>query len=90
MCLPVFPSCFGSIGVNNCGEASDSVPRTVIAHVRAESSEASAVSVLGGTWKWCDVTVPVIRDFWSAHILVTSMVFLLWKHGWNSTYCAMV
>ncbi len=81
MCLLIFPYCFGFVGVSNCGEALGSVPRTVIAHVCAEGGEASAVSVLGGTWKWYGVMVPVIRDFWSKHVLVTSMFFLLWKHG---------
>ncbi len=27
------------------------------------------------------MTVPVIRDFLHAHVLATSMVFLLWKYG---------
>ncbi len=61
--------------MNNCNEALDSVPNTVIAHVRAEGGEAYAFSVVGNTWKWCGVTVPILRDFWSAHVLVTSMVF---------------
>ncbi len=79
MCLHVFLSCFGTVDKNNCGEALDSTADIVVAHVRAEGGEASAVFVLGETW--CDMTVPVIRDFWSVHVLVTSMVFLLWKHG---------
>ncbi len=71
--------------MNNCDEALDSMPNTVIAHVRAEGGEAFAVSVLENTWKWCGVTVPVIRDFLRAHVLATSMVFFTveawsWKH----------
>ncbi len=31
------------------------------------------------------MTVPVIRDFWSAYVLVTSMVFFMWKHGRGNT-----
>ncbi len=67
--------------MNNCDKTLDSVPNTVIAPVRARNGGASAVYFLESTWEWCGVTVPVIRDFWLAHVLATSMVFLLWKYG---------
>ncbi len=71
----VFLSCVGTVGVNNCDKALDSVPNTVIEPVRAEGGRTSAVYVLENTWEWCGVTVPVIRDFWQAYVLATSMVF---------------
>ena len=67
--------------MNNYDETLDSVPITVVAPVRARNRGASAVSFLENTWEWCGVAVPVIRDFWNAHVLAASMVFLLWKHG---------
>ena len=65
--------------MRNCSKSVGSVPETIVACVRA-SDEMSDISVLEDTWEWFDVTVPVIRDFWSAHILLISMKFLLWKH----------
>ncbi len=76
-CFPVFPSCVGIVGVNNCDETLDSVPNTVVAPVRARNNGASATSFLESTWEWCGVMVPVIREFWQGHVMATTMVFLL-------------
>jgi hypothetical protein len=67
--------------VNNFAEISDSVPSTVVAPVRAGSDGASSILYSDDVWEWFGVTIPVVRDFWSGHVLKTSMVFLLWKYG---------
>ncbi len=80
-CVAVLLSCVGTIGVNNRAGTSDSMPATAVALVSARSDGASAISYPDNVWKWCGVTVPVVRDFWSGHVLKTAMVFLLWKYG---------
>ena len=67
--------------MRNCSESVVSVPGTVVASVRAEGVDMSAVSELEDTWDWRGVKVPVIRDFWSANTLTTTVIFLLWKHS---------
>jgi hypothetical protein len=67
--------------VNNCGETLNSVPNTVVAPVRTRNGGSYVTSFLESTWEWCGVTVPLIRDFWHAHVLATSTVLLLWKYG---------
>ncbi len=75
----VFSVCFCFLGVGSCSKSVGSMPGTIVACVRA-SGEMSGISVLEGIWEWFDVTVPVIRDFWNAHVLLNSMKFLLWRH----------
>ncbi len=67
--------------MNNWDETLDSVPATVVAHVRARNGGASAISFLENVWEWCGMTMPVIQDFLHGHVLATSMVYLLWKYG---------
>ncbi len=66
--------CVVNVGVDNWAGTSDSVPATVVVHVCA-SDGASAVSYSEDVWEWFGVTMPVVRDFWSGHMLKTSMVF---------------
>jgi hypothetical protein len=89
-CVAVLPSCVGTVGVNNRVGTSDSMPSTDVELVSPRSDGASAILYPDNVWEWCGVTVPIVRDFRSGHVLKTAMVFLLWKYGRGAPFALRV